>query len=115
MPFNNARNFLAEWYGDTVVSNIEEADFTVGTSAVRIAQQDPAVITRAISNNGTAPIFVSSLAKLAVGQGFMVAVGDTANLSVLEDFDLASCDLFAISASPGNAVHVISTQIVGGS
>jgi len=114
MAFSGARSLLQEWYGDEVVSNLVEADFTVGTSATRIAQQDPAVIGRAISNNGSAPIFVSSLAKIAANQGFAVGPGATAELNVLEDFDLASCDLFAISASPGNAVHVISTQIVGG-
>ena len=110
---NDARALLSDWYGCRLESNLPEADFTVGTTAIRIAQQDPAVIARTISNNGSAAIFISSRSAVAVNAGFMLAPGNVASLTVLEDFDLAFCDLFAISGSAGNAVHVISTQLTG--
>lgn len=113
MPFNTARQLVAALYGDELVSNLNGADFTVGTTVVQIASRDAAVIARTISNNGAAAIFVSSLAGVSANTGIAVNPGATLVLSAREDFDLAWCSLFAISAGAGNAVHVASTQLVG--
>ena len=113
MGIGNARELLADWYGDELVSNIIETDVTVGTTAILIAARDGAVIARLITNNGAATIFVSSKAGVAANTGIAVGVGNTLVLQALDDFDLASCDLFAISGGAGNAVHVVSTQLVG--
>lgn len=113
MSISSARDFLEAWYGDRFVCNIVEADFTLGGQATRIAQQDPAVIARSITNNSLSVVFVSSRAGMFNNQGIALAAGTTLNLSVLEDFDLASCDLFAVSVTGNNLIHVISVQIVG--
>lgn len=113
MGINSARDFLEEWYGDRFVCNLVEADITIGGLPQRIAQQDPAVIARSITNNGITVVFISSRAFFGSNQGIPLAAGTTLNLFVLEDFDLASCDLFAFSAVGGNPIHVISVQIVG--
>jgi hypothetical protein len=112
MSISSARDFLEAWYGDRFVCNLVEADFTLGGQPQRIAQQDPAVIARSITNNGITVVFISSRAA-AFNQGIPLAAGTTLNLFVLEDFDLASCDLWAYSVAGGNPIHVISVQIVG--
>ena len=113
VKISSARDLLESYYGSRLVSNLQEHDYTVGTSAVRIAVQDPAVTERIITNNGSASIFVSSLPGVAVNAGIVVGPGASINPEVLTDRDLAFCDLWAISGSAGNAVHVISTQLIG--
>lgn len=113
MSISSARDFLEAWYGSRLVCNLVEADFTMSGQVMRIAQQDPAVIARSITNNGITLVYISSRSTLASNTGIPIAAGTTLNLFVLEDFDLASCDLFAYSVAGGNPVHVISTQIVG--
>lgn len=113
MSIRTARELLADWYGDELVSNILETDVTVGTAAILLAARDGAVIRRVISNNGAATIFVSSKANVAANTGIPVNSGGTLTFSAIEDADLASCDLFAISVGAGNAVHVVSSQLVG--
>ena len=113
MGISSARDFLEAWYGDRFVCNLIEADFVATGQVQRIAQQDPAVIARSVTNNGITVLFISSRSSFGVNQGIPLAAGTTLNLFVLEDFDLASCDLFAYSAAGNNAIHVISVQIVG--
>jgi hypothetical protein len=113
VSIQTARQLLANWYGDELVSNIDESDFTVGTSALLIAKRNGATVTRIITNNGAATIFVSAKPSVAANQGIALVSGGTLGLSALEDLDLASCDLYAISASSGNAVHVIHLRLIG--
>ena len=113
MSISSARDFLEAWYGDRFVCNLVEADFIASGQVQRIAQQDPAVIARSITNNGITVLFISSRASFSNNQGIPLAAGTTLNLFVLEDFDLASCDLFAYSVAGSNPIHVISVQIVG--
>jgi hypothetical protein len=113
MGISSARDLLQDWYGDSLVCNIVETDITLGGQPQRIAQQDPAVISRSVTNNGIGLIFVSSRSTVFTNQGIPIAAGTTLQLFALEDFDLASCDLFAFSVAGGNPVHVISIQVVG--
>ena len=113
MSISSARDFLEAWYGDRFVCNLVESDPMLTGQTTRIAQQDPAVIARSITNNGLSVVFVSSRSTAYSNQGIPIAAGTTLNLFVLEDFDLASCDLFAWSVDGGHPVHVISVQIVG--
>jgi hypothetical protein len=113
MGISSARDFLEAWYGDRFVCNLVEADFTLGGAQTRIAQQDPAVIARSITNNGISVAFISSRSTVNQNLGIPLAAGTTLNLFVLEDFDLASCDLWAISITGANPIHVISIQIMG--
>lgn len=96
-----------------MVSSIDETDVTVGTSVVTVAKRNGACIERIISNCGAATIFVSSKVGVAVNAGIPLAAGGTLSFQVKIDVDLASCELFAISAGAGNGVHVISVNLVG--
>jgi len=113
LPLNTARDFLASLYGDEMVSSIDETDVTVGTSAILIAKRNGACIELIITNNGAAAIFVSSKVGVAANTGIQLAAGGTLSFDARTDFDLASCDLFAISGTAGQAVHVISVQLIG--
>jgi hypothetical protein len=113
VAIGTAREFLTSEYGDPLVSNIDETDFTVGTSALLIAKRNGATIKRAITNNGAAAIFISANPAVADNTGIQLGPGQTLILSALIDFDLASCDLYAISSGSGNAVHVIHLRLIG--
>lgn len=113
MSIQTARELIASWYGDELVSNIDDSDVTVGTTAILIAKRNGATITRVITNAGAATIFVSSKSSIAANQGIALVAGGTLSVNALEDFDLASCDLYAISASSGNAVHVMHLRLIG--
>lgn len=113
MGINTARDFLTALYGDELVSSIDETDVTVGASAVKIVKRNGARLEVIISNNGTAAIFVSSLVGVAVNTGIQVPSNGTLSFDTRSDFDLASCDLYAISAGSGNAVHVIAVNLIG--
>jgi hypothetical protein len=114
VAFRTARELVANWYGDELVSDIAESDFSVGTSALLVAKRNGATIWRAISNNGAATIYVSSKPGLAVNQGIAVAAGGIVSFNAVEDFDLVGCDLYAISSGAANAVHVIHLRLIGG-
>jgi hypothetical protein len=113
VSINSAREFLLSEYGDALISSIDETDVTVGTNVVLIAARNGACLERIISNNGAAAIFVSSKVGIAVNKGIQLAAGGTLSFDTRNDFDLASCDLFAISAGSGNPVHVIAVNLVG--
>jgi hypothetical protein len=112
--FGTARELIAGFYGDELVSNIDETDYTVGTSALLIAKRNGATIERIITNNGAATIFVSSRPSVAANTGIALGAGNSLSISAIEDYDLASCDLYAISSGAGNAVHVIHLRLIGG-
>jgi hypothetical protein len=113
VPLKTAREFIASFYGDPLVSNIDDSDVTVGTTAILVAKRNGATITRVITNNGAATIFISSKSNIAANQGIALGAGGSLSLSAIEDFDLASCDLYAISGSSGNAVHVTHLRLIG--
>jgi hypothetical protein len=113
LPLNTARDFLASLYGDEMVSSLDETDVTVGTSAILIAKRNGSCIERIISNNGAAAIFVSSKVGVAANTGIQLAANATLSFTAREDFDLASCDLFAISTAANNPVHVIAVNLIG--
>lgn len=96
-----------------MVSSIDETDVTVGTSAILLAKRNGATVERIITNNGAAAIFISSRVGVAANTGIQLAAGGTLSFEARADFDLASCDLFAISTAAGNAVHVIAVNLVG--
>jgi hypothetical protein len=113
VPYRTARELVRNWYGDDLVSNIDESDFTVGTTALLIAKRNGATIWRSITNNGAATIFVSAHSAVAANQGIAIGVGNSLILSAIVDFDLASCDLYAVSSGAGNAVHCINLRLIG--
>ena len=113
MAIGTAREFLTSEYGDPLISDITETDFTVGTSALLIAKRNGATIKRTLTNNGVAAIFIAANPAVAANTGIQLGPGQTLIISTLQDFDLASCDLYAISASAGNAVHVIHLRLIG--
>jgi hypothetical protein len=113
MGINSGRDLLAAYYGSRLVSNLQEHDVTVGTSVTRIVHQDPAAIAHDITNNGAAAIVFSSKPQVTATTGVQLSPGQTVSLNILSDYDLVGCDLFAISASSGNSIHVISTQLIG--
>jgi hypothetical protein len=108
-----ARDLLMQRYGDRLVSSIDETDVTVGTSVAWIAKRSGACIERIVSNCGAATIYVSGKSGVAANTGIPLAAGATLSLQAIVDFDLASCDLYAISGSAGNAVHIIAVNLVG--
>jgi hypothetical protein len=113
MTIRTARDLVAYRNSDALVSNIIEADVTVGTTAIWLAPRGGAIIERIITNNGAAAIAISTLTSVTATKGIQLAAGGTLSFQALEDFDLATCDLYAISSGAGNSVHVISVQLVG--
>lgn len=113
MAIRTARELLNFRYSDEMVSSIVETDVTVGVAAIQIATRNGSAIERIITNNGANTIYVSSKVSVAANTGIALAAGATLTFTALDDFDLASCDLFAISLNAGNPVHVISTQLIG--
>lgn len=106
------RDLLAAYVGDGLHTDALEADFTVGTSAVRIAQPNARRTEIIITNWGAAAIAVGLTNGVTATTGWIVGASAWISLVWFPDLDLASAELWAISGGAGNAVHVLERRIV---
>lgn len=107
------RDLLALYVGDTVRSNPLEKDFTVGTSAVQIALPNIQRINLYIGNIGAAAIVIGLSNAVTATTGLPVAAGTGISFSWFPDLDQVAAGMWAISANPGNNVHVVERLLIG--
>ena len=110
---NKLRDLLALYVGDQVRTQGLEADFTVGTTAVRIAQPNIQRVELIVTNWGAAAIALGLGNAVTATTGWIVNSNAWVSLAWFADLDFVAGELWAISAGAGNAVHVIERRMIG--
>jgi len=107
------RDLLALYVGDRLHTDALEADFTVGTTAVRIAQPNIRRTEIIITNWGAANVAIGMTNGVTATTGWILGINAWMSLVWFADLDLAAAELWAISAGAGNAIHVLERRLVG--
>lgn len=104
------REFLDKQYG--IRTDIIETNFTVGTSPVRIVNNNPNRISFTVSCLSGDTIFTSGNPSVSNSTGAYIGVGGSQTVGWMEDADTAGYELFAVSNSPGTKVYVREVVII---
>ena len=113
MGINNLRALLELYFGDALHTDGVEADFTVGTTALRILQPNIRRVEVIVTNWGAAAIALGLSNAVTNTTGWIVGSNSWVSLSWINDLDLCAKELWAISAGAGNAVHVLELRLMG--
>jgi hypothetical protein len=116
MPLPNVRTLreLVElFYGIAIIVNPHQTDYTVGTTAVQLGQVANTRINVGLSNWGAAAIAVGFSNSVTATTGIQVPAGGSLFFYGILDVEIVNRDLWAISASAGNAVHVVEYRLSG--
>jgi len=107
------RDLLRSFVGDGVRADKLEADFTVGTTAVRIAQPNARRVGLIVTNWGAASVALGFTNGVTATTGWIVGASAWVSFSWFADLDITAQEIWAISAGAGNAVHVIERLLIG--
>jgi len=110
---DNLRDLLALFVGDTVRTQPLEKDFTVGVTAVQIALPNIQRLNLYIANVGAALIVIGLSQAVTSTTGLVVPSNTGIAFSWFPDLDQVAAGMWAISANPGNAVHVVERLLIG--
>jgi hypothetical protein len=111
---HNVRDFLEEHYGDSLPTDDNPSDVTVGVTAVQLVTVNARRIKLRMCNFGGANVVFERDASVTATTGIQLSPGQTIELTAPEDFELVTKQLFGISSFAGNAIHIIETVMVGG-
>lgn len=104
---------LTQWYGSWLKTRRVINDFTVAQTAVRICVADPSRVLLSISNWGANSIAFGENRNITSTTGVILPSGSAVALEWLNDLDLQTTEIWAISATGSNAVHVVESLLVG--
>jgi hypothetical protein len=110
---NSVRELLEIVFGVAIITTPTESDVTVGTAAVKLGTQANTRVAIAISNAGAATISIGFSNQVTATTGIQVASGGSLFLDWRTDGELVTSDLYTISASSGNSVHVVEYKLAG--
>jgi hypothetical protein len=108
-----ARELVEFYYGIRITAVARESDVTVGTSAAKLGSNANTRTGVAISNSGAAAIAIGFSPAVTSTTGIIVAPNGFLFLNWLADQEIVNQDLWAISGSTGNGVHVIEYVLSG--
>lgn len=116
MPLPNvieARELIEIFYGAKVATRPQESDTTVGTTVVKLGSYANTRTAVQIFNNGAAAIAVGFSNQVTASTGIPVQSNGFLQITWREDLELVNSDLWAISLSAGNSVHVVESVLSG--
>lgn len=112
MP-HNTRDLVAWQFGDSLAADPNVSDVTVGTAAKLLVTYNARRTHVAVSHFGGANVAIGFDASVTASTGIQLSPGQTFELDWFEDLDLVTRQLYAISASAGNPLHIVETVLTG--
>jgi hypothetical protein len=109
----DARQLIELYYGTRITTVPRESDVTVGTTAAKLGTRANTRTAIAISNGGAASIAVGFSNAVTSSTGIIVVSNGFLFLNWLEDQEIVNLELWAISGSSGNGVHVVEYELSG--
>ena len=113
MAISTCRDLLALEFGDSLLSNFNESDVTVGTTALILVAGNARRIWLTITNWGAAAIAISTKANVTATTGIIIPSNGFLNLNWRADADMSAAQIYAISSGAGNSVHLTEQVLVG--
>jgi len=107
----SARELIALYFGRQVRLRIQESDATVGTTAVKLGTFANTRVQITIGNTGTALVVVAFNPSVTTTTGIPVQSNTGIVFNWITDNELVMYDLWAISGSSGQTVHVIESVL----
>lgn len=104
---------LAQWYGSQIKTRRVINDFTVAQTALRVCVADPSRVLLSLANWGANVIAFGENRNITATTGIILAPGAVATLEWFIDLDLQTTEIWAISNSGSNALHVVESLLIG--
>lgn len=105
-----AQRFVVGEFGGS--GDSEEVTVSVGTTAVRVLENDPDRVMFLLVNNGTGPVYLSTAPTITAPNGAAVqGSGGNMEVDVREDGSLVSREWWAVSSSGTQSCTVFSTRV----
>jgi len=104
------RDFIQSQYGIRV--DIIESTVTVGTTPVRIAQNNPNRISYTLSNLSTNTLYTSGNPSVSNTNGALVSGSQSQVFDWRVDADTTGYDLYGVASAAGTVVYVREVVII---
>jgi hypothetical protein len=112
--FRSVQDLLAQFYGGVYVTQPEETDYTVGTTAVPVGGKLNGMrIGFVLSNTGATNFAVSFKAGVTITTGIFISPGRFWRSDWYYDGDLVSLQVYAISSAGGGTLHMLERFLTG--
>jgi hypothetical protein len=112
--FRSVQELLITFYGSGFITEPDESDYTIGTTAVALGSVSLGQrVGRTLSNTGATNFAISYSPNVAIATGFLVLPGGTFRDDWYYDGDLVNRPLYAISSGAGGTLHLLERTLVG--
>ena len=112
MP-HNVRDLLRQWFGDSLPTDAQSTDVTVGVAAIRLVPANARRCILKISNSGAASITIERTASVTISTGIGIDPGEVLSFLWDEDLEDVTREWWAISNFAGVTIHVLETILTG--
>ena len=109
----SARELLAAFYGLPVITQPQESDYTIGTTAVPIGKYPNTRLAWNLSNTGAGNIAFGFSAAVTITTGFLLEPGGFSRSTWYYDFELVTYPLWAIGAGSGETLYMLENVLTG--
>lgn len=104
---------LTQWYGSWLKTRRVINDFTVAQTALRVCVADPSRVLLSLTNWGLNAIAFGENRNITATTGIGLAPQSSVTIEWVTDLDLQATEIWVISASGSNALHVVESLLVG--
>ena len=112
--FRSVQELLITFYGSGFITEPDESDYTIGTTAVALGSINLGQrVGRTLSNTGATNFAISYSPNVAIATGFLLLPGGTFRDDWYYDGDLVNRPLYAISSGAGGTLHMLERTLVG--
>jgi hypothetical protein len=112
--FRSVQELLATFYGGGFITEPDESDYTIGTTAVALGSVNLGQrVGRTLSNTGATNFAISYSPNVQIATGFLVLPGGTFRDDWYYDGDLINRPLYAISSGAGGTLHMLERTLTG--
>jgi hypothetical protein len=109
----NARDLIEVYFGLKIVTRKHETDVTVGTTAVQLGVYANTRTEIIIANTGSALVVFGFHNPPTVTSGIPLPANTWFSLNWFNDNELVMQDIYAISGTAGQTVHVVESVLSG--
>lgn len=109
----SARELIRFYFGLKLDLRIQESDVSVGTTAVRLGNYANTRTAITLGNTGSALVVIGFNSSVTVTTGIPLASNTWFSLGWAIDNELVLQDLYAISGTAGQTVHVVESVLSG--
>jgi hypothetical protein len=110
----SARELIQLYFGRQIRLRIQESDVSVGTTAVKLGSYANTRVQLTIGNTGAALVVVGFNPSVTVSTGLPIQSNTGIVFNWVTDNELVMYDLYAISGTAAQTVHVIESVLSPG-